>query len=143
MGSDPDSLSSPSCRHTHGVRPHASSSDAEAFAAAAFPFDVRVAELERLVQAVLHEIHLGAVDEPQALRGDDHLYAGVVEHHVVGLQSIRVVDGIRPAVTAAATHAYSQAHAVAALVQITAYASRRAAGQRNRHNSNIPRYVRV
>src|SRR5690606_22329532 len=48
-------------------------SDIETLAAPAFALHVRVAELEGLVQALLDEIDLGAVDQLEAFGVDDDL----------------------------------------------------------------------
>src|SRR5437868_5808930 len=55
-------------------------SDREALSAATFALDVRVVEAKRLVEALLHEIDRGALDERQAFRIDEHLHALVLEH---------------------------------------------------------------
>src|SRR5687767_13757858 len=61
---------------------------AETFAAAALALRFRIAEAERLVQALLHEIHLGAIDVVEAVAVHDDLDAAVLEHHVVGADVI-------------------------------------------------------
>ena len=43
-------------------------SDVEAFAAAAFAGNIGISEAERLVQAILDEIDLSAIDELQCIR---------------------------------------------------------------------------
>src|SRR5688572_23733432 len=53
--------------------------DVEALAAPALILDLRVAELESLVQAFARVIELGAVDIGQALRVDHHLDAVALE----------------------------------------------------------------
>ncbi len=51
-------------------------SDVEAFATAAFARDVWILEAESLVQAILDEIDLGAVDQLERLGIDDDLELG-------------------------------------------------------------------
>src|SRR5690606_35610794 len=98
-------------------RKNTSTIHAEAFAAAAFTLDVRVAKLEGLVQALLDEIDLGAVDEPEALVVDNDLDARIVEDDVVGVDGVGVIDDVSVAGAAGAPHAQAQAHAVAAFLQ--------------------------
>src|SRR5690606_12606181 len=64
----------------------------EAFTAPALAFHVRVTELEGLVQALLDEIDLGAVDQLEALAVHDDLHAAVVEDDVAGVDLVRVID---------------------------------------------------
>src|SRR5690606_38413905 len=87
-------------------------SDAKAFSAAALALDVRIPELERLVQPFLDEIHLGAVDQRQALAVDDDLDVTFVEDDVVGIDLVRVIELIGPPGAAGALHADTQADAV-------------------------------
>ena len=60
----------------------ADSLDVETLAAAALVLDVGVAELERLVDALLDEIHLGPIDELEALVIHHNLDTMVVEYNV-------------------------------------------------------------
>src|SRR6185369_3939957 len=115
-------------------RPRAAS-HREAFAATAFTIHVRIAKLECLVQPVLHEIDLGAVDEAQALWIDDHLHAVAIEHDVIRVDRVRIVDRVGVARAAALAYADSEAHATAALREEAAHARRRALCQRDRHPS--------
>src|ERR1700677_4467039 len=69
-------------------------SDAEAFAAATFALDVRIAELEGLVQTLLDEVDDGAIDQAQALPVNEDLHAMILEYHVVRLRIIRIINDI-------------------------------------------------
>src|SRR5690606_36746760 len=104
-------------------------SDIETLAAPAFALHVRVAKLEGLVQALLDEIDLGAVDQLEAFGVDDDLHAAVFEHHIARVDLVRVVDQIRPARAAGALHADTQADALAALVEIALDPASRVLGQ--------------
>src|SRR5690606_22631438 len=104
-------------------------SDRKALAAAALALDVRVAELEGLVQALLDEIHLGAVDQLETLAVDDDLHVAFVEDDVVRVDLVRVVDQIRPAGAARALHADPEAHAAPALLEVALHPPGRALSQ--------------
>src|SRR5690606_12550226 len=108
-------------------------SDAKAFSAAALALDVRIPELERLVQSLLDEIHLGAVDERQALAVDDDLDVPVVEDDVVRVDLVRVVEVIGPPGAAGALDADSQTDAVSALLQVALHSPNGVLRQRYRH----------
>src|SRR5690606_5972072 len=99
-------------------RKNTSTIHAEAFAAAAFTLDVRVAKLEGLVQAFLDEVDLGAVDEPEAFVVDDDLDARVVEDDVVVVDGVGVVDNVSVAGAARAPHAQTEADAMTAFLQV-------------------------
>ena len=92
--------------------------DAEALAAAAHRVDVRVLELERLLQAFPHEIERRAVQEIEALRVDDHLGAVRFEQLVAGADFVRVVVGVGEARAADFLHADAQAEAPPALREL-------------------------
>ena len=53
-----------------------------------------ISEAERLVQAILDEIDLGAIDERQCIRLHNDLDALVFEYHVRGVNLVRIVDDI-------------------------------------------------
>src|SRR5690606_31810857 len=108
-------------------------SDTKALAAAALALDVRIAELERLVQPFLDEIDLGAVDERQALAVDDDLDVPVVEDDVVRVDLVRVVEVIGPPGAAGALDADSQTDAVSALLQVALHSPNGVLRQRYRH----------
>src|SRR5918994_2414705 len=84
-------------------------SDAEAFAAAALAAHVGVPESEGFVEAMAHEIDLGAVDQAKALGVDQDLHALAVEHPVAALDRVSVVDDVGE--TGAAGLAYCDAQA--------------------------------
>src|SRR5690606_15027944 len=81
----------------------------EALAAAALGRGLRVAERELLVQALLQEVHLGAVDQRQAFGVDEDAHAVLLEDRVAGLFVPGEVDGVAPAGTPRAAHAEAQA----------------------------------
>src|SRR5690606_10389201 len=83
-------------------------SDADALAAAALAFHVRVADLDCLVEPLLHGVHCGAVDELEALAVHHDLHAAVLEHHVAFADRVGIVDHIRPAGAARALHSDAQ-----------------------------------
>src|SRR5688500_10176897 len=67
----------------------------KALAAAALALGLRIAEAKCLVQALLHEVHFGAIDVVEAVAVDDDLDAVVLEHHVVGAHVVGIVHDIR------------------------------------------------
>src|SRR5690606_20901399 len=93
-------------------------SDAEAFAAAAFALDVRIAEAEGLVQALLDEIDLGAVDQLEVLGGHEYLHVPVLEDDVVAADIVCIVNDISPARASCALHAQANARAPATPCQV-------------------------
>src|SRR5690606_38574965 len=97
-------------------------SHAEALAAAALALDVRVPETERLVQPLLDEVDLRAVDVTEARAIDDDLHTLLIEHHVVRGDLIRVVHHVREAGAARLLHREAQPDAVAPALQERAYA---------------------
>src|SRR6185437_3940114 len=78
--------------------------DRETLPAAALPFDIGVAEAERLVEALLDEIHGSAVDQRQAFRIDADLDASVLEHEVPGIDLVGVVHDVGEAGAARLAH---------------------------------------
>src|SRR5258706_8413951 len=58
----------------------------------AFVFNVRVVELEALVQAFSRKVELGAIEIGQALGIDDDHYAVALELEILRLRFIRVFD---------------------------------------------------
>src|SRR5690606_22834902 len=81
----------------------------EALATAALGGGPRVAEGELLVQPLLHEVHLGAVDQRQAVGVDEDADPVLLEHRVPGLGGPGQVDGVAPAGAAGAADAEAQA----------------------------------
>src|SRR5690606_1500374 len=108
-------------------------SDAEAFAAAAFAGDVRVAEAERLVQPFFDEIDLRAVDEPEALLVHHDLDPAVFENDVFGLDLVGVIDDVGEAVAAGLAHSHAQPQPLATRPEILADPFCRRFSQCNRH----------
>ena len=87
-------------------------SDRKAFAAAALAFHVRIAEAERLVQTLLHEIDLGAIDEAKTVAIYDDLDALILEHDVLSFDVVGVVHDVRKSRAAGLFHTEAQAQAV-------------------------------
>src|SRR5690606_25739010 len=100
------------------MAPRSAPLDAETFSATALALDVWVAELEGLVQAFLHEVDLRAVDQLEALAVDDDLHVALVEDHIVRVDLVGVVDHVGPARAAGTLHSDSQAHPVAAPLEV-------------------------
>src|SRR6202012_4916174 len=71
------------------------SSDVEALAATAFTLGLGVLKLEGLVQALLDEIHGGAVDQRQAGRIDHHFDPPGVENGILGIDCVSIINDIR------------------------------------------------
>ena len=95
-------------------------SDVEAFTATALAGNIRIAEAERLVQAVFDKIDLGTIDELQRLRIDNDGNALVLEHDIRVVDLIGVVDDIRISGTTALGNAQTQSNAAGALFKVGA-----------------------
>src|SRR5215472_14785865 len=83
-------------------------SDREALAAAALALHVGVAEAKCLVEALLHEVDDGAVEEAEARGVDEDPYPAVLEHRVAGLLRFGIVHHVGEARTAGLAHAEPQ-----------------------------------
>src|SRR5664279_4975182 len=75
-------------RQRGAMRRLSAASDVETLAAPASILDVRVVELESLVQSFAGEVELGAVEVRQALRIDDDRDAVRLEGNVLGLELV-------------------------------------------------------
>src|SRR6056297_3304924 len=96
-------------------------SDVETLAAAALARHIRVAELERFVQALFDEVHFRTVDVGEAVVVHDDLDAVVLEHVVAARDLVRVVDDVGEAGTAGLLHTEAQAQTPAACADVIAY----------------------
>src|SRR5690349_8787595 len=90
-------------------------SNGEAFAAAALILDVRVVELEALVEAFADEVEFGTVEIDVALAVDEHGDAMTLELQVVGVLFVDELQRVGHAGTAAGLDREAQADALAAL----------------------------
>src|ERR1700716_4290674 len=87
--------------------------DREALPAAAFALHVGIAEAERLVQPLLHEVHDRPIDQRNAAGVDEYLHAPVLEHEVARRRLVGIVDHVRKPGTPGLAHSQAQANAVA------------------------------
>src|SRR6185312_2977631 len=94
LGTKPDSLPSVSPPRQKG-RP--APVHREALPATAFSLHIGVAETERLIEALLDEIHDGAVDQGQACRIDTNLHPAILEDDVADLDLVGIVHHVREA----------------------------------------------
>jgi hypothetical protein len=104
-------------------------SDRETLAATAFAFHVRITEAEGLIEPLLHEVDLRAIDEAEALAIDDDFHALLVEHDVVLVHIVSIIDDVCEARAAGFFDADSQADAVAAAIQESANSFSSCVGQ--------------
>src|SRR3954466_11561097 len=81
---------------------------AEALAAAAHRIDVRVLELESLLQALFDEIECRALEEVEALLIDHHFCAVRFDKLVAFTNLVGVVVGVREPGTADFLHAHAK-----------------------------------
>src|SRR5688572_9406084 len=107
--------------------------DVKALAATALVLDVRVAELEALVQALARVVELGALEVRQALRVDHHLHAVAVELHVVGIDGVGELELVGHAGAARGAHAQAQRDALAALGEERLHVACRLLGEGNHY----------
>src|SRR5699024_6560059 len=108
----------------------ARTSDRERFTAAAGTVDMRIVEVEHLVEPGAAEIHGRALQYRQVPVVDHHLRAVAAEDIVGGGDLVGEVHGIGIATAAGLAHAQAQADAVTALVELTLDSGRRGSGQR-------------
>src|ERR1700749_1994565 len=86
----------------------------EALPAPALAFDVRVAEAERLIEALLHEIHDRPVEQGQAGSVHENLHATILEDQVLRVHVVGIIDDVREPRAAGLPDAETQSHAMAA-----------------------------
>src|SRR6185436_5204079 len=129
--------------HTYTVcRPVARAScnqlgDVKGFPAPAFVLDLRVPELEALVQALAGVIELGAVDVLQALGVDQDLDAVALELDVLGVRLVREFELVGETGAARGAHADAQADSLAALGERALHVASRVLGERDRHQATF------
>ncbi len=92
-------------------------SDTEAFAATTLAFGVGIVELEALVEALLDEIQLGAIQMDQALGIDNDLDALLLEHLILIGQFINELKHVGQTGAAGGFDAEAQANALAPVSQ--------------------------
>src|SRR3546814_12706640 len=80
------------------------SSDIEALAAATLATNVRVIELEALVEPFANEVEFRAVEIYQALGINDHHDPMTIEHRIFGCRFVDELKYVRQARTAGRTH---------------------------------------
>src|SRR6188508_3181564 len=112
-------------------------SDVKGFPAPAFVLDLRVPELEALVQSLAGVIELGAVDVLQALGVDQDLDAVALELDVLGIRLVRELELVGETGAARGAHADAQADSLAALGQRALHVAGRIFGERNRHQATF------
>src|SRR4029077_16015110 len=103
--------------------------DVEGLAAAAGILDVRIVELESLVQSFACEVEFRSVEELQALWVDEHFYPMTFEREVLGPDIIGVFDLVGEARAAGRAHTKAQPDALAPLVEAARDVLRRGCGQ--------------
>src|SRR5439155_24709598 len=91
---------------------------AERLAATAAVFLARVVELEAFIQALAHEVELGAVEVRKTLRIDEHLHAVAFEDHVFRRHVIGVLELVGKPRATRGLHAQANADAFATLVDV-------------------------
>src|SRR4051812_19019201 len=101
------------------------------FPAPAFVLDLRVPELEALVQTLAGVVELGAVDVLQALRIDQHFHAMAVELEVLRIRLVGELEFVGEPRAARGAHADAQADALAALRKRALHVAGGVGGQRN------------
>src|SRR5690606_3388398 len=94
----------------------------KALATATLGRRLRIAERELLVQTLLQEVHLGPVDQLQAVGIDKDAHPVLLEHRVPGPLIARQVNRIAPARTAGAAHAKAQTHGIGCRSEIALHA---------------------
>src|SRR5688572_18309419 len=112
-------------------------SDVKGFPAPAFVLDLRVPELEALVQALAGVVELGAVDVLQALRVDEHFHAVALELEVAGLRLVGEFELVGKARAARGAHADAQADAFAALGKRALHVAGGGSGERHCHQATF------
>src|SRR5512145_1713076 len=110
-------------------------SDVKGFPAPAFVLDLRVPELEALVQPFAGVVELGAVDELQALRVDEHLDAVALEFEVAGIHLVGELELVGKAGAARGAHADAQAEPLAAPGQRALHVAGGVGSQRDGHQA--------
>src|SRR5688500_4108633 len=107
------------------------------FPAPAFVLDLRVPELEALVQALAGVVELGAVDVLQALLVDQHLDAVALELEVLGVRLVGELELVGEPGAARGANAHAQAQPLAALGEGLLHVAGGGLGQRNRHQATF------
>src|SRR5215472_1471741 len=112
-------------------------SDREALAAAALALHVGVAEAKCLVEALLHEVDDGAVEEIEAPGIHEHPHAAVLEHCVAGLLRLGIVYDVGKPRAAGLADAQAQSDTRAPGREKALDAVSRGFSQRDSHQSSI------
>ncbi len=66
--------------------------DGEALTAPTFPLHIGIAEAKRLIEPLLYEVHLGAVDVSQAVAVDQDSNSLIFKDDILGSDFVGVVD---------------------------------------------------
>src|SRR5205823_12174751 len=127
----PDRSDSAAAGRTARRSPVRSRSDVEAFAAAALVANVRIVELESLVQPFLREIELRAIEIRQALRIDDDRDAVAVEAMILGPNLVGVFELVGETRAAGGAHAQAQPDALPAFRKRARHVPGRVFGKRD------------
>jgi hypothetical protein len=107
----------------------AEASDIETFATTAFAFDIGIAELESLIDSLLHEIDFGAVDQAQALGINDDLNPIVLKNNIICPDHIGVIDQVGVSGAAGLLYSNAKAYTMSPLAQETPDSFCRTLGQ--------------
>src|SRR5258706_3786559 len=116
----------------------AGSSDVKGLSAAAAVLLVGVVELEALVEALAHEVELGAVEVGEALGVDQDSHAVALEGLVLGLHLVGEFELVREPRAACGAHAKAYAAPLAALLDVAPHVVGGAIGKGDRHVSPPP-----
>src|SRR5512138_432248 len=111
-------------------------SDREALAATALAFHVRIAESESLVQALLDEIDLGALEKVEAFAVHDDLDALILVDEIVRADFIGIVHDVHEAGTAGFLHAETQPETMASATEEGPDAIGSSRSERDRHEKS-------
>jgi hypothetical protein len=93
-------------------------SDAETLPAAALAANIRIAQAEGFIDALLHKVDLCAVDELETPFINDDLDAAVLENDIIVVYLVGIIDDIGKSVATGFLDADTQTDAAAAIVEI-------------------------
>src|SRR5687768_13710251 len=110
-------------------------SDVKGFPAPAFVLDLRVPELEALVQSLAGVVELGAVDVLQALRIDEHLDAVALEREILRVHLVGELELVGEPRAARGADAHAQTEALAALRKRALHMAGGVGSERDRHQA--------
>src|SRR5205823_1053870 len=96
--------------------------------------DIRIVELEALVEAFAREVELGTVEIGQAFGIDDDRDAAALEMMVFRRGRISIFEFVGEPGTPGRAHSQAHADALSALREIAGDVLRRTLGERNRHS---------